>query len=241
MLHIVGRNTVVRPVIEVTAMRKLIISALASCVLTSAAFSFFDVGNDPDLTAPGGYFSDGYSGGGNFYDTSRAETFELTGAPSFDVQNIRFWGGSENFVFPDLSNMESFEINIFDLSAGIPNNLLYSQTFATAALNPTNVGTFGSGATIYEFNAAVSTTLGPGTYALNIGANLVEPDDDAFVWAWNVFGTSDLSSLVYNYTEWGTLGDDLAFRVQGEAVPEPMTLTVLGGLALLAARRRKSS
>lgn len=230
-------------------MRKFNVSFLALAALAVSAQATFDVGNNPDFDTLNGFYSDSLaSGPDNFWGQHMGDTFTLDGAPSFDVQSIVFWGYSENFLDPlDLSNVASFEINIWDLDGlGLPSTLSASYTLPTASLGVEEAFEIDTDYHVYKLTADVSgLSLDAGSYGLSVGANLVEPWDNAFVWLTSAEGDNSIFGIVYGADDWGnwlTVADrNLAFRVQGEAVPEPMTMAVLGGLALVAARRRKKA
>lgn len=217
-------------------MKKSLLLVGAAMIGVSAnAAVLWDNGHlDPD-----GYFSDAYSSGGAYwYAQSVADSFTL-GVDS-TIENIQFWGSSENFVSPDLDNMPNFEINIFDSSW----NLVYSSSPATGSLTPTITGGVnGLGGNEYEMNFALSQALSAGTYYLNIGAVLTDGGLDA--WAWSN-GSNDGNLHLeffdgFGFNEFAGAGD-AAFVISGTPVPEPATMALLAlGAGALAARRRKNA
>jgi hypothetical protein len=219
-------------------MKKLALTALAICApLSSFAAVLWDnpllgVGN-------GGYWADAVQQNNvSFYAQSVAGDFTL-GAAS-NVSSISWVGASEFFQFADLTNMPSFEINIYDASF----NNVFSTTVATSSLGQTILGPSFNGANEYELTYTGSVNLGAGSYWLNVGAVMTDPSADAFAWSFGGSATGDLAGdFGTNGTGWTPFSglQEVAFRLEGSAVPEPATMAVLGlGVAALARRRRSS-
>lgn len=219
-------------------MKKFAITALAICApFSSFAAVIWDNGWD---AGQGGYFSDSISNMQNqFYSQAMADNFTVSG--DYNITNITVWGGSEFFVNGDLSNMASFDFVIMD--SGF--NTLYSGTYSLSDLNISVVGTDWIGGNEYEISLAnPGWVLSSGNYYLHVGATLYDGMGDAFYWTMSNTDMDSVSATFSNspaaWTEYpATQG--VAFRVEGEPVPEPATMAVLGlGAAALIRRRRQS-
>lgn len=216
-------------------MRNILLLA-AAVVIGGAAHAA--VLHNNGLSSPDGYFSDSLSSNGSyFYEQTIADSFILANPST--VTSIEFWGSSEGFFFDDLTNFSDFEINIFSDLNSAP---VYSATASKASLSPTLTGSSNLGGGFeYLFTHNMSQVLAAGTYYLNIGSVNIVPGDDAWVWSTG----ADDNALKFNLFDgngWqdftGSAGP--AFRINGDAVPEPASMIALGaGLLALARRRRK--
>ncbi len=167
-----------------------------------------------------GFFSDGNQGI-NFYDNRIADNFTLASGTS--ITQIHWWGGSENFISPDiLFNANAFVISFYNNDA---NNLpieppIYTETIPVANITATLTGNSNlAGGLEYLFvaNLGAPVALAGGTsYSLHIGALLNAPGDDAFAWhtadADNIFSGDGLGPANDGIWEPQTL-DDMAFRL----------------------------
>jgi hypothetical protein len=212
-------------------MHKPIFIGLALCA-TAPAFGVVLFDQTGGRTGDG-YFSDGIStNGSQFYAQSMADDFTLSS--NSVVQKIVFYGSSENFMFPDLTNFSSWDVVIYDSAF----NPVFSANVAKAALNPTATGLINSvGGAEYEMTFNTSVNLNAGSYRLHVGSINNAPGDDA--WAWST-ATGNVNAY-YNWHDgagWNQFGDDMAFRIEG--VPEPATIAALGlGITALLRRRSK--
>lgn len=153
-----------------------------SAATTNAAIVYEQL---PDGTG-NGYFSDGNQGV-QFYDNRIADNFTLTSATS--ITQVQWWGGSENFFGPPdiLPQINSFVISFYNNVGGFPvEPPIYTETIPIANITATLTGeTNVVGGLEYLFVAdlAAPVPIPAGTpHSLHIGAILVFPDDDAFVW-----------------------------------------------------------
>jgi hypothetical protein len=218
---------------------KVSLLAVALCAFAGSAMGGNPVVSQPPDIGGGGFFSDGVPG--QFYDQLIGDNFTLGSATG--VSGITWWGGSEFFDFPDLTNMQSFQLQIYADAGGLPGASLLSLSVATALTNPTIVGVGINGENVYRQEVSFGTlNLGPGNYHLSIGATLVNGFGDAWVWNSSVAGFGDSFSARFNPDSTGPwqnvagLGD-LAFEIN--AIPAPGAASMLGLAGIAALRRRR--
>jgi len=215
-------------------MKKLLLLAMVASVGAANAVTLFDQ-SDYSTNA---YFSDGVAG--QFYNYRAAEGFTL--ATDAEIKSIEWWGCSENYQFPDLTNFSDFVVTIF--GSPLPSAPLWSQTFSKAATNPVDTGVL-SVANSNIFHQTVdglSINLSAGSYYLHVGAVAISPGDDG--WAWSdtvsVYDDAHQQETGFGSGAWSSATDDLAAKISGNPVPEPGTFLAIGvGVAALAAFRRR--
>jgi hypothetical protein len=187
-----------------------------------------------------GFFADGISSnGGQFYAQAIADNFSLSQAST--ITTIRFWGSSENFVFPDLTNFSDWDVVIMDSSLNVVSSSLVPK--ANFTITATGLSNSLAG---QEFKMELGTNiaLGAGNYVFHVGSINVSPGDDAWAWSEALSGDGDGSQFINNFdgNGWIGLGGDSAFELEGQPVPEPASMIALGlGAAAVLARKRKKA
>ena len=148
-----------------------------------------------------------------FYPQCVAAPFTL--AASTNLSLLTFWGSSDNTVSSRLANVRRYEIRIYD------------ETFTTPALQfsflrgsgvtetlTQRINTFGGEE--YEVRVPLSGTLPAGTWFMHVGARLIDPDGDA--WMWTNGARKGLRFTSYT-TSWSAWANDntagLAFELRG--------------------------
>jgi hypothetical protein len=189
------------------------------------------------------FFSDGIEG--QFFNQTMADNFTLSSGATAD--QLRWWGGSQNFQFADLTNMTDYAVNIYasDMS-GAPDlgSVVYSDTVgagnARLDIDSTGATLFGGGEEYqYTLDMTSAVSLDAGTqYWIAIGAILVDGNADAWVWSGSSQGDLVNATNFYNgfgFTVFDPTFNDLAFAI----VPAPSTaLMGLGALSMISRRRR---
>lgn len=189
------------------------------------------------------FFSDGIEG--QFFNQTMADNFTLGSSATAD--QLRWWGGSQNFQFADLTNMSDYVVNIYtsDLSGAADlGNVVYSDTVSAADarldISATGASLFGGGDEfVYTLDMTSAVSLDAGTqYWISIGAILVDGGADAWVWSGSSQGDLVNATNFYDgfgFTVFDPTFNDLAFAV----IPSPSTaLMGLGTLGLMSRRRR---
>lgn len=190
------------------------------------------------------FFSDAVSG--QFFSQRMADDFVLGGDAM--ISGVKWWGGSQNFQFDDLTNMTSFTVLILGDDNGPDlGNVLASITLDTASTNPIETeNLLFAGGQQYEqeiaFGAPVAVNGGE-TLWVSIGATLVQPAGDAWVWSGSTVGNLVNATDFFDgsgFIVFDPTANDLAFEIIG--VPEPATagLLALGAVGLLRRKREVS-
>lgn len=189
------------------------------------------------------FFSDAVPG--QFFSARLADNFSLGTATT--VTGVTWWGGSQNFQFADIVNMQSWTVRIYgddgtgrvDLS-----NEVFSGTFTAAESNATQTGQliFNGG---IQYRHEISTgeiALAAGNYWLSVGATLEEPNADAWVWSGSTVGDLRNATDFFigsGFTTFDNSFNDLAFEINGRVIPAPAGAAVLVAMGGFVARRRR--
>lgn len=184
-------------------------------------------------------FSDGVAG--QFFSQRMADNF--TASASATMTGLRWWGGSQNFQFRDLTNMTAFVVRIYEDGGGVPDAEIFNQTFAKSDTGPAATGFLLSGQGIQyahtvELSSPVMLTGGM-SYWVSVGAILDQPSGDAWVWCHSSVGDGVNASDFFTGGQYVTFtSGDMAFEVLG-AVPGPGSAGGLAAGMMVAARRRR--
>lgn len=187
--------------------------------------------------SPDGLFSDGVAG--QFYSQRIADDFVLGGASP--VNGVRWWGSSENYVFPDLTNFGSFVVNIYNDAGGIPGgSITGDMNIGIANINITPTGNSNSaGGFEYEFEVKFNAVnlQGGVRYWLSIGGDAIAAFDDAFIWSSGAANGVIAADFFDGNGYQQFTGFDTAFEIQG--IPTPGAAALLGFAGLAGLRRRR--
>lgn len=215
------------------------VALAASAVASVQAATLYSQANN--LSTSAGLFSDAVAG--QFFNQRMADNFTLGAGGS--VTGVRWYGGSQWFQFPDLTNMSGFTVQIMADDAGSADGtqVIYSESFSKAATNPTlngNLMNFGHGQYTFEVALSSAVNLSAGTqYWVSIGATLVNPFADGWVWSKSTQGDGTNASNFFNGPNYFNFqSGDMAFDILG-VVPAPSSLGVLAMGGLFAGRRRR--
>lgn len=185
-------------------------------------------------------FSDGVPG--QFFSQRMADNF--TAPASATMTGLRWWGGSQNFQFRDLTNMTAFVVRIYKDGGGAPDAELFAQTFTKAATSPVATGQLLSGQGFqYEQTVELGVPVeltGGASYWVSVGAVLDQPAGDAWVWNHSSVGDGVNASDFFTGGQYVTFtSGDLAFEVIG-VVPGPSSLVGFTAAAAAGIRRRRA-
>lgn len=221
-----------------SASRFVISAALAAGLALSARADVI-YSQPNDQPARPSLFSDGVPG--QFFSQRMADNF--TAPMSASMTGLRWWGGSQNFQFRDLTNMTAFVIRIYEDGGGAPDAEIFSQTFAKEDTGPAATGFLLAGQGFqYQHTVELSSPLalaGGASYWVSVGAVLELPAGDAWVWNHSSIGDGINATDFFTGGQYVTFtSGDMAFEVLG-AVPGPGSLAALAAGLLTAARRRR--
>ena len=176
-----------------------------------------------------------------------ADDFILT-APA-EIGRVVWWGQSSKHTHDDLTNFDSFQIEIFEAQLvddqWLPGTLVASQTLDLADTTPTPTGRLTpAGAIEYRHDAPLTAAIALDAdtrYFLAISAGLIETGYASDAWQWQDADLYDGWSATYAWATGGWTGyqdSDSAFELY--AVPAPATAFPLCAAATaLAGRRRR--
>lgn len=217
----------------------LVPTALSAPVLAGAAL----YSQPSDRPAQASFYSDAVPG--QFFSQRMADNFTLASAGSATA--LRWWGGSQNFQFADTNNMASYTVVLYasdNLGAPDIANILFQQTvdsesngFEQLATGATNIG----GGTEYRYTLQLDAALALDAgvqYWISVGATLINPGADAWVWSGSTVG--DLANATdyftgAGYTVYDPSFNDLAFEI----IPAPGPVALLAFAGLAGTRRRR--
>jgi hypothetical protein len=189
----------------------------------------------PDMAQLGtGYWSSNYL---TYYPYMHGENFTLDAGAG--VTGVTWWGGSEYYLYPDLTNFAGWEVTFYEDAAGLPGGVIYNEYFAKAATNPVDTGYDGwQGANVYshEVGLASPVNLGGGTqYWLSIAADLISAGDDG--WWWQISEPVDNLGATWDWNSqyWS---NSYEYDVTFSLIPAPGALALLGLAGLVSRRRR---
>lgn len=215
-------------------MRLIVPAVLVA--LSSSAFAEVYV-QDSDQPSQASFFSDAVAG--QFFSQRMADNFTL--ASDTEVTQIRWWGGSQNFQFADLTNMSSYTVRIFadDLSTEVFSTTVDTE-LSSLSVSATGATLFGGGME-FEYTLDLGSALslsGGSEYWISIGSTLVNGGADAWVWSGSSMGDLVNATDFFNgsgFTVFDPTFNDLAFAI----VPSPGSASVLVGAGLVLVRRRR--
>lgn len=148
-----------------------------------------------------------------FYPQCVAAPFTLTA--SRRLSSLTFWGSSDFTVTSRLANVRGYEVRFYDATFTTP-ALQFSILRGPSVVETLTqrVNTFGGEE--YEVRVPLSGTLAAGTWFVHVGARLVDPDGDA--WMWTNGARKGLRFTTYT-TSWSAWANDntggVAFELRG--------------------------
>ena len=221
-------------------MRKSVMCGLLAVLFGSNANAEFVVVNNA-VADTVGFYSDSYDSKGSYtYAQSGAQKFELKN--DYTMSSIRWWGSSNGFNGQGISNIDCFQIIVWDnvFDSQVTNQKIDLENVTATATGETNF----FGEAIYEFYVPFSFQVSSGSYFMNIGAQLNDAAGDQFVWSQgqNVqdFWFTD-ENAVNKWGNWRPLPTFIGNTAGGAFVlsaPSPGAIALLG-MAGLAGRRRR--
>ena len=176
-----------------------------------------------------------------------ADDFVLTA--SAEIGRVVWWGQSSLHSHDDLTNFDSFEIEIYEArlvdGEWMPGAVIAERTLDLAATNPAPTGRLTpAGAIEYRHDAVLGTPIELGAdtrYFIAIAAGLIATGRTSDAWQWQDADLHDGWSATYSWaagTWTGYQDSDSAFELY--AVPAPATAAPLcAAAAALAGRRRR--
>lgn len=198
------------------------------------------VSQPSDRPASPSFFSDAVSG--QFFSQRMGDNFTLSG--DSEITGIRWWGGSQNFQSPDVTNVVSWTVVLFEADGFGGVDTASAIDLGTYTLGETNAvatgsSMFGGGIEYRQEVSFEAVDLAAGDYWISIGATLESPAGDAWVWSGSTVGDLVNASDFFDgngFRVFDPTFNDLAFEVVG--VPAPAAGGLLAVAGLFARRRR---
>lgn len=222
-------------------IKNVLASIVATVTFGSVAMAEFVVVNNP-VNDTVGFYSDGFDSKGSYtYAQSGAQGFAIE--EDYTMSSIRWWGSSNGFNGQGISNIQSFQLIVWDSEF---NEQCWSTkvNFNNITVTATGDENF-FGQPVYQFYLPVSFNLDAGSYFMNIGALLNDGQGDQFVWSQGQDVNNFWQTSPFGQGGWGSwhpLPPSLVGNTPGGAfvmsAPSPGAIALLG-LAGLAVRRRR--
>ena len=216
-------------------------TVLGTASICSAVNADFIVVNNPVVDTVG-FYSDAFDSKGAYtYAQSGAQAFSLE--DSYTTSSLRWWGSMNGFNDQGISNIDCFQIIVWDSNF---DTQVVNQKIDLAAISATNTGDFNFfGQPVYEFFVPFSFAISSGNYYMNIGAQLNDAAGDQFVWSQgedvDEFWFTDDNGGQNKWGNWRPLPNFIGNTAGGAFVmtaPSPAAVALLGLAGLVSRRRR---
>jgi hypothetical protein len=226
-------------------MRAVTIASVLSLAVAASSQAALIASNLPATNSSGlayGLTSDAISSNGTYFYKQAAAISIMVGQP-WSLGQLTFWGSSEAFNSPDLSNFAGFQATIYNstFTQVVAQRTWTMAQLATIATGNTNT----AGGVEYQFAGSLGgiTLASSGVYRISIGALLADPEGDAFVWtagqtAGGGFTTGSTGTWGSTWTANSPIQGTGSFMLFGNVVPAPGALAFLAIGATRSRRRR---
>lgn len=225
-------------------MRAATIASVMSFAVVASSQAALIASNLPTTNGSGfsyGLTSDAISSAGSYY-YHQATAVTVTTASAYALTQLTFWGSSEAFNAPGLSNFSGFQMTIYNSAF---TQVVAQKTWTMAQLQSITTGnTNASGGIEYQFAGTMSgISLAAGTYRVSVGALLVDGQGDAFVWSAGTgtaggYNTGNTGTFGTNWTANTTAQGAGSYLLFGNVVPAPGAFALLAMAGVTSRRRR---
>jgi hypothetical protein len=203
---------------EMTRMPRLSVVLVATLALVATSQAQFVVYSQPNDN-PNGFCSSGIPG--QYCQMRMADNFLLGNAYYREISEITWWGSSDNYSDPDLTNFTHWQIVVYRASDSLPGDVVYEELIAKEDIVHVETGNQNSdGGWEYMHTA---TLAGPPTlyidepYWISIGYVAYDPGGDGWIWSVNYFEGDDYSAGDYfDGQGYESHSGDLAFVLIGD-------------------------
>lgn len=172
------------------------------------------IASNLQITSADGTFAGPYPAASSyFYPQCIAAPFTLNGARH--VSSLTFWGSSDNTVSSRLANVRGYEIRFYGPDFTDP-ALQFTLLRGAGPVERLTQRINSFGGEEYEVRVPLSGTLASGNWWLHVGAVLIDPDGDAWMWTDGANKSLRYTSYTTSWSAWtDDLGAGVAFDLRG--------------------------
>lgn len=148
-----------------------------------------------------------------FYPQCAAAPLTLSGPRR--LTSLTFWGSSDNTITSRLANVRGYEVRFYDASFTSP-ALQFSMLRGAGVVETLTQRINAFGGEEFEVRVPLTGTLPAGTWYLHVGARLIDPDGDAWMWTLGARKGLRFTSFTTSWSAWANDNSaGVAFELRG--------------------------
>ncbi|MEY4842453.1 MAG: hypothetical protein RJA12_1177 [Planctomycetota bacterium] len=196
-----------------TPTRKMFTGALALGCLPLLGAGI--VASSTRATTADGWFAHAYPDAATYF-YAQAVAAKVTLSNAVDLTSLRFWGSSENYIFPGPNNVRGFTVRFYDSTFTTP--ALQFSVLRGSEITESYTGRLNAdGGKEYQFTVPVSGRLASGTWYMHVGAVLIDgADGDGWMWSGGKSPGMRFTTYDANWSAWtDDAVNSVAFELSG--------------------------